>query len=381
MNQEEQNFKLTTILSTLIIVGLIGNILNLVVFSNKSMRKISTYKYLYHLSFLHILILAVSATDTLFKFGLNIDIRLYSKLTCRIHMYFISFLNHLSSLVFIFIILDRILEIFLSSINKNLIYKSMILSSAFIAILNTHYLLFLDLNLIKVTEININVTINNLEMIPNDQTEIALLRYAISKDKIMFESERNSSVNSNESTKLIHHHHYICHPLNGTQYNNFLIFAWNWIDSILYSFLPVIVIVLSSLILIFRYKDIKHKIKEKDLLVLLIVLSVYFIFTSLSYSLVTNIKLKKEKTETNWILLFVKIVSHSSSSINFLFYLFILENYRKIIINFVKKSILKISNDGESLLINSNNNTSQCNHHDINDGNSFAMNPIAETQL
>ena len=164
-------------------------------------------------------------------------------------------------------------------------------------------------------------------------------------------------------------------------YNNFLIFAWNWIDSILYSFLPVIVIVLSSLILIFRYKDIKHKIKEKDLLILLIVLSVYFIFTSLSYSLVTNIKLKKEKTETNLILLFVKIVSHSSSSINFLFYLFFLENYRKIIINFVKKSILKISNDGESLLINSNNNTSQCNHHDINDGNSFAMNPIAETQL
>jgi hypothetical protein len=342
------------------------------------MRKIQTYKYFYYLSILHILILIISGSDILFKYGLNIDIRLYSKLSCRLHMYLTSFLNHMNSLMLNFIILDKIFAFFFN--NKRIVCKSMIISSTVIAILNIHFLLFLDLNLIRVTEINSNETLNNFDFISNDQTEIELMRYAIRKNKIMLESEGNNTVDTNYSK---YHHHYICHPLNGTQYNDFLKFVWNWFDSILYSFLPLIIIIISSLLVFFKYKDIKNKInQDKNLFILLILLSIYFMFTSLSYSLVTDIKLKKERTETNWILLFMRIVSNSNSSIYFVFYLIFLEKYRKIMLNFVQESLFLISNESESLLTSSNNSQNDISFQENNDGNNFSINSIiVETQL
>ena len=82
-----ENFLLAALI-LLAFIGVLGNILNLVVFGKKSMRKLSTFRFLLYLSASDLLVLLIAVTDVLIKYLTpnQFEIRSYSIFTCKFHV-------------------------------------------------------------------------------------------------------------------------------------------------------------------------------------------------------------------------------------------------------------------------------------------------------
>ncbi len=103
------NIKISTLL-VLIGVGLIGNTLSLIIFSKKSMRQVSTFRYLLYLSLFDLFVLIVSAAHLLVKLLFKIDVRLYSSFACKTHTFLTYFFTHICSMILIAVNVDRVLK-------------------------------------------------------------------------------------------------------------------------------------------------------------------------------------------------------------------------------------------------------------------------------
>ena len=80
--------KLKTITLILIVFfGLIGNMLNLIVFGKKNMRKISTFRFLFYLSFVDFFVLLIGASDMLARHAYQFEIRTYTDFLCKLHTF------------------------------------------------------------------------------------------------------------------------------------------------------------------------------------------------------------------------------------------------------------------------------------------------------
>jgi hypothetical protein len=102
---------LIVVLLTLVSLGLIGNILNMIVFGKKKMKRVSTFRFLLYLSLADLLVLLVCSSDALLKFGFLIEIRLYSTIVCKLHTFATYFLTHLSSMILMAVGIDRALVV------------------------------------------------------------------------------------------------------------------------------------------------------------------------------------------------------------------------------------------------------------------------------
>jgi len=99
------------VLATIILIGFFGNLLNLIVFSSKTMRKNSTFRYLFYLSAIDLLVLITCTTDSLLAYVYYIMIRLQSDFFCKIHTFMSYFLTDMSSLILMIVSIDRVLII------------------------------------------------------------------------------------------------------------------------------------------------------------------------------------------------------------------------------------------------------------------------------
>jgi hypothetical protein len=79
------------------------------VFGKKSMRKISTFKFLFYKSALDILVLLFGATDIVVKNTLDFQIRINSNFLCKVHTFFTYFVTHASSLILMAVSIDRVI--------------------------------------------------------------------------------------------------------------------------------------------------------------------------------------------------------------------------------------------------------------------------------
>ena len=78
-------------------------------FGKKSMRKISTFKFLFYKSALDILVLLFGATDIVVKNTLDFQIRINSNFLCKVHTFFTYFVTHASSLILMAVSIDRVI--------------------------------------------------------------------------------------------------------------------------------------------------------------------------------------------------------------------------------------------------------------------------------
>ena len=100
-----------SIMFIIICVGIIGNILNLFIFSRKQMLKISTFRFQFYLSITDLLVLSICATNALLEFGFNIDLKIKSDSVCRIHTFLSSLLRHLSSVLLMMVNVERLMVV------------------------------------------------------------------------------------------------------------------------------------------------------------------------------------------------------------------------------------------------------------------------------
>lgn len=98
-------------LPVIISIGIIGNILNIIVFSGKKMKICSTFRFLLYLSVVDLLVLLICASDAFLRFGYQIEIRTHDIILCRLHTFVTYFLTHASSTILMIISIDRALVV------------------------------------------------------------------------------------------------------------------------------------------------------------------------------------------------------------------------------------------------------------------------------
>lgn len=108
-------------LPAIIIIGIIGNLFNIVLFNSKAMKKCTTFRYLFYLSIFDLLVITICAPDAFLRFKYEIEVRLYSDTICRLHTFFTYFLTHASSTILMIISIDRALIIN----NRNVFVKAL----------------------------------------------------------------------------------------------------------------------------------------------------------------------------------------------------------------------------------------------------------------
>ena len=382
-----------------ICIGLIGNTLNIIVFGKKEMRKKSTFKLLFYLSIIDILVLLTCTTDALFTFGFKIQIRLYSTLICRFHTFLSYFLSHISSIVLMIVSLDRVFVVYNKSLKYfrfNYIERLILIISVFLSFINIHYLFFYNINVIDKNPNNEDIKLSNgyhdiakslnhigSNLIATKNKTLFLKNLISNNNEIIFIIKSNLSnkikvnLEDDKDSKILDKPLYACSPINDHIYNYFLKHVWIWIDSSLYSFMPIVVMGVCSLLILIELKRksklfLKFSIqsnknitekrirKNKQILFMLTATNAFFIICSLPYCIIYH-KSNSERTETDFslTLIIVHILSYTNNSFNFIFYNFFSEKYmEELKLYFCKKQqkhnkrieFIKRRNESSSLL-------------------------------
>jgi hypothetical protein len=90
---------LVCIFALILATGQVGNILNMIVFTRKSMRKLSCFRLLMYLSLVDMLVLFFGGIDAFFKYGLNMKINWNFRFANNLQTFLIYFLSQMSSLI------------------------------------------------------------------------------------------------------------------------------------------------------------------------------------------------------------------------------------------------------------------------------------------
>ena len=80
--------------------GILGNLINLLVFGSKPLRKSFTFELISRLSLIDLLILLLCFVETLFETYLGTEIRLMSTVLCKADTFLVHFLIHTRNIVF-----------------------------------------------------------------------------------------------------------------------------------------------------------------------------------------------------------------------------------------------------------------------------------------
>ena len=407
----KQNPFKTIVLSIIIVIGLIGNIINLIIFSNNnSIRKISTFRYLFYLVLIDLAILIVCAGETVLQYEAFINIRLYSDLTCKLHSFLTGFLNQMKSMIQTVVNLDRALvtrehkipiKSFLT-VHRNLkqkllkmthFKKIIIIISILVASLNIHYLIFLRLNqfgyyntinLIKLNKMS-RIDVHN-EMNKTIQTSKVILFDTVNRTQNQISSvnktgsEILNKVSSNFLRKNVSESKYsiyMCSPSDSSFYFIFINYIWVWFDAFVCIICPIFIIIISCIQI---RKNIRKNIflgksgviRNRELLKILITINSYFIFTSILISLnliyykILNKSSSSSPHEINSFQTLIQLFAYTENSISFFLIAFSSHKYRKCLIDLFRLS----RNDVES-----------SNKTNTNSNNNFKLNSFTKSRI
>ena len=358
MKSKSENF-VSVILIIIIVVGFFGNLLNIIVLVQKSMRKVSTFRFLFYLSIIDLLVLLVCAKDTLLKFEFYVDIKLKSLIICKIHSFLIYFLTHMSSIVLTMVNIERASIVcnrplidwikrkttkyfskkeqakLDSDVEKCLIFRIyktyrveviLIIIVLIIGLINIHFLFYMSISK-PITELDLQ-NLKNLTYFNNND----------GFDKV--DKLKHEKLNELLLTKI-----FLCFPSKGTSYHYFLNNFWTLIDTFIYSVIPFFFMVLSSLAIwlelrrqiakISKTIGIRNKImmnkkvrKNRQLLIMLTCTNSYFVFCSFPYFSVFH-SIIEQKFDSGFVQILLHVLSYSNNSVNFIFFGLFSTKYRE----------------------------------------------------
>jgi hypothetical protein len=130
----------------IIVIGILGNMLNIFVLSAKSMGSTTTFSYLKYLAIVDLLVLLVCSSDTLFTFGFDLQMRLRSSISCKSHTFLTYYLSHFSSVLITVVNIDRTLIMYDKVFFKlNNVKMLVAVLAAVLVLFNCHFLFFFEL--------------------------------------------------------------------------------------------------------------------------------------------------------------------------------------------------------------------------------------------
>ena len=115
MDQFSLTYFINNIFGLIISLGIIGNLINIIVFSQKKMLKSFTFQLILYLSIIDFLILFTSGIETLLQIVFLIDLRIVTSLGCKLCIFLSYFLLNVRSICLMAIVIN-------SKFNSVLIY-------------------------------------------------------------------------------------------------------------------------------------------------------------------------------------------------------------------------------------------------------------------
>jgi hypothetical protein len=428
----EKDFKQVIALSIIICIGLFGNILNIVVFSQRSMRIISTFQFLLYLSFIDLLVLLICSSDSLLTYGLNYEIRLYSSIVCKLHTFFTYFLTHMSSILLMVVSIERVLvvynktfitfflrrsdirnmrristhankysifKIFLSrfkrlniSTDVNRVTLIMISITLILALVNSHYLFYLNINFVFNSNNQIDLKNINYKYMNDsykDLSELLLLNKTTNQGRQKLNS---SNVSVKRDVPVL-----MCFPQHNSEYHYFLTNIFIWVDICIYSIIPFSIMFTCTILILLEMRkrtaqfsrnlssnqpnQMNRRISQKrmrknnQILLLMLTTNAYFIICSLPY-FILYFTASDENSEKNSTVLFTNIMAYSNNAINFILFGVFSERYRQTLMRLLRlktrrKYAMSIvrrleDNNGTNAISNSKLNQKRCSLISIN---------------
>lgn len=286
-NKEVSDLLKKIFIPILLMTGLFGNVISIVIFNKKSMKKYSTFQYLTLLSILDLCVLYTGCGQILLDVYYNIDIRLLNQFICKIHSFLVYFFTHYSSMLLALMSVDRTLAIMSANLTKSnhnfkAPLKLFFLLGLFIALVNFHLIFFIQL-------------------------------YDFDLE------EQQQVLNQNDSSNSSAVKQSICYARFESYFFLFLTNVFPWIDLCVYSFIPFIIMIFCSTIIIYRIqkktkelrsirknsKNVKHLNRNKQLVIILFATNTLFIFLVLPLVLLNatgNIRENTVPTTVTYIL-------------------------------------------------------------------------------
>lgn len=151
----------------LIILGTFGNLISIKIFSKEPMKKYSTFRFLILISFIDICSLYTGCGQIFLEVYFSFDLRSVNDTFCKLNSFVVYFFTHYSSMLLAAMSIDR--TIFLSKNNQAAVTstrttnKIFILLGIILALVNSHFLFFTQLNEYDVPSKDVLTTPNSNE--------------------------------------------------------------------------------------------------------------------------------------------------------------------------------------------------------------------------
>ncbi len=224
-NKEASDLIKKIFIPILLILGLFGNVISIVIFTKRSLKKYSTFQYLTFLSILDLAVLYTGCGQIFLDVYFQLDIRTLNDYICKIHSFLVYFFTHLSSILLACMSIDRTVAILSRNPAKTSEFKTLIKILIFLASLagfiNFHFLVF-----------------------------IKLFDYELNGDASNF---------SNATSQKIK----LCYSDLNSSYFIFLSKIFPWIDLCAYTFLPFLIMFICSIIIIQKISKKSSHLNKK----------------------------------------------------------------------------------------------------------------------
>jgi hypothetical protein len=228
-NRLALNYIWPTVPIGFLILGTIANILSIIIFRRREMRKYSSFCYFAYLNIVNLAVLYVTLIRVIMDFNFLSDIRSFNLFTCKVHVFLTYFLTYLSSLLFSSISIDRVISVMFLHKAKlyctpQVAFKVTIGLVIFNFLLASHFLIF---------ESGYNVY--NLSHASNSTHEEV-----------------------DQLTSTIR-----CEPRENTNYGTFVNEVWKVVDIGMLTFIPFTIMITCSIIIIVRVAQQSKKFNKK----------------------------------------------------------------------------------------------------------------------
>lgn len=276
---------LSTIPFVVLAFGILGNLVNVCIFSKRKMRSSSsTYRFLMYLSACDLFVLLFGAGKFLIKSDFSFDLRDFSLFSCSIEKFLIYWSMHVSSLLSMAVNVDRAYIIFKLKLtqteNKTSVTSTHITthpksintttnnkasekkSSSWWSCSKTR---FVDNIVLIIGFFSIIINLHFLISLKNTSIINATndAKYTISD----FESNvKSPKTLENITFSFLNHSSFQilrCVPLNNSPYETFLLHVWFWIDLFIYSLVPFVLMAICSTVIIIKLKKINKGYKSR----------------------------------------------------------------------------------------------------------------------
>ncbi|RNA22587.1 FMRFamide receptor-like [Brachionus plicatilis] len=331
-----------------LILGTIANILSIIVFTRKEMRRFSSFCYFAFLNATNLALLYVTLTRVMMDYNLNRDLRTINLPICKIHVFLTYFLSHLSSLLLCMISIDRVISVMF-------IHRAKDFCTPRVAFIVT--------------------------------STISMFTFALSCHFLIFESGYVETDSAFNETRIV------CESRKGSIYDHIVQEVWKIVDMSIYAFIPFFIMFTCSVIIIVRVaqqskkfnikkpsvgtqteqrngrtigdqkesfvirnpNEAKFSTRTRNLALMLIPVNVLFLM--FLAPVVISMYFYKNLSEDHLTLAIVEFLSYCNMTFNFFIYFITSSKFREEFFKFINEVFVKLKSNSTNRRFNATTNT------------------------